>query len=185
MDFSKTVKTAFGNLIIPKDNEIVKIQYANTAYPTRLMKIEIKMPLAELYYQIEELLHQLNPTLKNTYGTIVDCSAFGKSLFQFNTNNKKNIFWFYFQANSFRIQLANELCHTLQNFYQERKDQFLEIYNVSNDNIIIRDDKYNLATNTIFTTTINNVVWVNFNFVDSKPLPLLFDFFKGLNILKP
>lgn len=155
--------------------------------------IETSARNAEIFYNIIENLYLINPNLNCRYILYANqYKCFSFSNINYNLENPAEQYrglWIYFQVNSIKIQFSMTFRDLFLNFYSNNQGlmndlmhtseaQIHSIFIEGNNNPDMRHiNKISRYSNGIYHD------WVNLDLFNKEPLPLLFEFFKELNIL--
>jgi len=183
-----TVNTPFGNTIKALNEKIVDM----TITKLTKHKFERSQAFANVYLRAEEYLHKLNPELKYQYSLFnktQKTAVFSKKLIDPNYDEDQvNGIWFYIQSRFLKIQISTNYSLELTDFFNARKEDFKANFDMSPMEFErmqnTQTDHHGESENTIFKyRTLTVTDWFNFQMIDTKPLPLVFDFIKTLDLV--
>lgn len=188
---NEMIETKFGNQIFSISASEAEIHFK--AKP-KFKIIQVSNSIATIYYWIEEYLHSLNPnliTIYEKYNNRFECVSISKRSYDlYDLIKQHDALWVYFQEKGLKIQVSLSTKLKFRNFYKANKEEFDRIMN-SNEllvqSVLIGKNNPDRRFRNKITRYKSEAVhdWLNFNLVNSDPIPLLFEFFKELPIIRP
>ena len=150
--------------------------------------------LAALFFQLINLIYDANSNLICQYSPdkIRDKSiSFAKRTYDlYDLLKQHEALWIIFQKTAIKIQISMSFKNDFIAYYLHHIKEFDTLFNTDEDNVNMvlngsnNNDKrpINKITSCKSGTEFD---WLNFNLVNADPLPLLFDFIRELDIIRP
>jgi len=184
---NEQIETKFGIVFFCIDEDTIEVHFINFNNET----LRVAQNVAEVFYYIIKELHQINPSLIFQKGSVKNCYYFSKTRIDITIKlNQHKVFWLYIQGTAIKVQLSSTFRALLNQFYQLHENDFNNLLNTDTNQFtsFINGQAVNAKRyrNSIATLKGRETEeWYNFNLVDNKAIPFIFEFFGNLPILRP
>jgi hypothetical protein len=183
---NEKIETKFGIIFFCNNKDTIEIHFKNVNYEI----FRVTQNIAEIFYGIINHIYLVNKNLIFQIGTVKNCYYFTKRILDISqVKLQHEVFWIFFQKTAIKIQLSMSIKNQFNIFYKNNQHEFDRLMNTNSElveSILAGNnnpDRRQVNKITRYgTERVND--WLNFNLVSTEPLPLLFEFFKDLKIIK-